>query len=156
MWFAVEWGFGVAEMSWFLLLNIVFGRFSYILHIVIDCSFCTIFHYWNVSRVIYSAIYRHLDSSQTEKIINNSVVNTLFVNIYLLFFFAFFFFFFFFFRATHLAYGSSQARGWIRAVATAMATGDPSHVCDLHHSSWQYRILTHDRGQGLNPHPHGP
>ena len=25
--------------------------------------------------------------------------------------------------------------------ATATATSDPSHVCDLHHSSWQRRIL---------------
>ena len=25
--------------------------------------------------------------------------------------------------------------------ATAIATQDPSHVCDLHHSSWQRRIL---------------
>ena len=27
------------------------------------------------------------------------------------------------------------------AYATAMATRDPSHVCDLHHSSWQRWIL---------------
>ena len=33
------------------------------------------------------------------------------------------------------------------AYATATATLDPSCVCDLHHSSWQCRIL--------NPHPHG-
>ena len=27
------------------------------------------------------------------------------------------------------------------AYATATAMPDPSHICDLHHSSWQYRIL---------------
>ena len=41
-----------------------------------------------------------------------------------------------------MAYGGSQARGLIRAVATrATATGDPSCICDLHHSSRQQRIL---------------
>ena len=45
-----------------------------------------------------------------------------------------------------MVYGGSQARGQIRAVAalaytTATATLDLSHVCDLHHSSWQCRIL---------------
>ena len=42
------------------------------------------------------------------------------------------------FRATPSAYGGSQARGRIRATATP----DPSHVCNLHHSSWQQWILT--------------
>ena len=27
------------------------------------------------------------------------------------------------------------------AYATATAMPDPSHVCDLHHSSWQHQIL---------------
>ena len=57
-----------------------------------------------------------------------------------------FFFFFFFFRAAPSAYGGSQARGRIGAVAaglchTATATPDLSHICDLHHSSWQRQIL---------------
>ena len=42
------------------------------------------------------------------------------------------------FRAAPAAYGSSQARGRIRAAAayaTATATQDPSQVCVLHHSS---------------------
>ena len=43
-------------------------------------------------------------------------------------------FFFFLFRATPAAYGSSQARGQIRATAevyaTAKATSDPSHIWD--------------------------
>ena len=50
--------------------------------------------------------------------------------------------FFFFFRPTPIAYGSSQARGRIRAVAaTATAMWDPSRNCDLHYSSWQHRTL---------------
>ena len=56
-----------------------------------------------------------------------------------------FFFFFGVFRATPAAYGSSQSRCQIGAVApayaTATATWDPSHVFDLHHRSWQHRIL---------------
>ena len=51
----------------------------------------------------------------------------------------------FFFRATFVAYGSSQARGLIRAVlpayTTATAMTDLSHVCNLHHTSWQCQIL---------------
>ena len=30
---------------------------------------------------------------------------------------------------------------WLPAYATAIAMPDPSHVCDLHHSSWQCWIL---------------
>ena len=56
-----------------------------------------------------------------------------------------FFFFFCFFRATPAAYGSSQARGQIRATAatcaTATATQDLGHICDLYHSPQQHRIL---------------
>ena len=55
------------------------------------------------------------------------------------------FFVFLIFRAAPTAYGTSQARGPIRATAagltTATATPDPSHVFDLHHSSWQHWIL---------------
>ena len=56
---------------------------------------------------------------------------------------SFFLSFVFFFRATPMAYGSSQTRGLIRdaAFSTATATQDPSHIFDLHHSSWQFRIL---------------
>ena len=53
----------------------------------------------------------------------------------------FFSFFFFFFRATPAAYGRSQARGRIGAVAASYATAtarpDPSLICDLCRSSWQ-------------------
>ena len=53
------------------------------------------------------------------------------------------------FRAAAEAYGGSQARGPVGAVAavataTAMhgpATHDPSRICDLHHGSWQLWIL---------------
>ena len=55
------------------------------------------------------------------------------------------FFFLGLFRAEPAAYGSSQARGRIRAAAytTAIdiATQDPRHVCHLHHGSRQSRIL---------------
>ena len=50
-------------------------------------------------------------------------------------------------RAASEAYEGSQARGLIGAAvaslttATATATRDPSHVCDLHHSSQQCQIL---------------
>ena len=40
------------------------------------------------------------------------------------------------------------------AYATAAAMSDPSYVCDLHHSSWQHRILNplrEARDQTLNP-----
>ena len=51
--------------------------------------------------------------------------------------------FFFVFLGLHLGHmdGRSQARGWIRAVATATATPDPSRICDLHRSSQQHCIL---------------
>ena len=52
------------------------------------------------------------------------------------------------FRSAPTVYGSSQARGRIRATAagllaytTATATTDPSHICNPHHSSRQHWIL---------------
>ena len=49
-------------------------------------------------------------------------------------------------RAPPEGYGGSQARGLMElyplAYATAAAMPDPSHVCDLHHSSMQCWILT--------------
>ena len=61
-------------------------------------------------------------------------------------FFSFLFFFFFgLLRAAPVAYRDSQARGQIGALAvglhTVILTPDLSHVCDLHHSSQQHRIL---------------
>ena len=44
-----------------------------------------------------------------------------------------------------MACGSSLARGRIElqlpTYTTAIATQDLSHICDLHHSSWQHQIL---------------
>ena len=55
------------------------------------------------------------------------------------------FFFFFLFRAAPMAYGSPQFRGQIGAAAgayaTAIATPDLSHICNLHHTLWQCQIL---------------
>ena len=49
------------------------------------------------------------------------------------------------FRATHAAFGRSQARGQTGAAAAgihqATATTYPSHICDLYHSSQQHQIL---------------
>ena len=45
------------------------------------------------------------------------------------------------FRAVPIAYGGCKARGQIGAYATATAIPDLSHICDLHHSSWQCWIL---------------
>ena len=65
---------------------------------------------------------------------------------------AFFFFFLSFvfcvFRASPVAYGGSQARGWIGAVATGL---------HHRHSLSQRQILNplSKQGQGLNMHPHG-
>ena len=56
-----------------------------------------------------------------------------------------FFFFFLLFRTAPAAYGASQARAeselWLPAYTTATAMPDPSHICNLHHSSWQHWIL---------------
>ena len=55
------------------------------------------------------------------------------------------FFFFCLFRAAPEVYGGSQARYLIGAVAAGLchshSNADLSHVCDLHHSSWQCQIL---------------
>ena len=51
------------------------------------------------------------------------------------------FLFFWSFRAALAAYGGSQARGLLRAIARPTATPDPSHVCHLHHSSLQCQNL---------------
>ena len=78
-----------------------------------------------------------------------------------LFLFIFFLFVFCPFRAAPMAYGSSQARGWIGAAAASLhhshsntrlkprlspatqltAPPDLSCICDLHHSSQQHQIF---------------
>ena len=40
-----------------------------------------------------------------------------------------------------MAYGGSRTKGTIGAVALGLPTPDPSHICDLHHRSWQHWIL---------------
>ena len=40
----------------------------------------------------------------------------------------------------------------LQAYTTATATQDPSLVCELHGNA---KSLTHEQGQGSNPHPHG-
>ena len=59
--------------------------------------------------------------------------------------FVFCFFAFCFFRATCVAYGSSrlgvETEQQLPAYTIATATRDPSHICDLHHSSQQCWIL---------------
>ena len=57
--------------------------------------------------------------------------------------FCYYYYFCLFVLFTPTAYGSSQARGLIGAVAntTSTATPDPSCIYKLRHSSWQHRIL---------------
>ena len=66
-----------------------------------------------------------------------------FLNLFIKFFF--FFGLFAISWAAPMAYGGSQARGLIGAVATglarATATQDPRHICNLHHRSRQCQIL---------------
>ena len=59
---------------------------------------------------------------------------------------AFFFFFFFVFLGLHLQHMEFLRLGvkselQLLAYTTDTATPDPSHVCDLHHGSWQHWIL---------------
>ena len=87
---------------------------------------------------------------------NEEYPNSPYLEIYIVFLLSFFFFF----RATPMAYGGSQARDPVGAVAAGPApqpqpTPDPSRVCDLHHGSRQRWILPTERGQGSNPCPHG-
>ena len=50
-----------------------------------------------------------------------------------------------FFRAKPAACGNSHVRGQMElhlpVYATVTATLDPSHICNLYHSSWQHQIL---------------
>ena len=63
-----------------------------------------------------------------------------------IFYIFYFYLFFVFFRAAHTAYGDSQARGQIGAVASGLRhkhsnPWDLSYICNLHYSSRQHRIL---------------
>ena len=63
------------------------------------------------------------------------------MHIYVCMYIVFYLSFCLFSRATPAAYGGSQARGLIRAVAYARAIATPRRICDLHHSSRQCWIL---------------
>ena len=58
---------------------------------------------------------------------------------------SFFFFFFWLFRATTMAYGGSQAKGWIRVVGAGLHhsySNAGSELClQPTHNSWQCQIL---------------
>ena len=69
-----------------------------------------------------------------------------FVSLFIIYLFIYLFIYFLLFRAKPpMAYGGSQARGRIRATAASLrhshSKKDPSHVCDLHHSSRQCQIF---------------
>ena len=61
----------------------------------------------------------------------------------------FFSFVFCLFRAMPMAYGGSQARDLIRAIAAGHSHSHSntglSYICNLYHSSWQYWILNQAR-----------
>uniref|UniRef100_A0A8D0NAC8 RING-type domain-containing protein n=1 Tax=Sus scrofa TaxID=9823 RepID=A0A8D0NAC8_PIG len=63
-----------------------------------------------------------------------------------------------FFRATLWAYGSSRLGGeselQLLAYTTATTTWDPSHICNLHHSSGHHQFLTHCARPGVKPTSH--
>jgi len=70
-----------------------------------------------------------------------------------------FYLFFAFSRAAPAAYGGSQARGSIRAVATGLRQGHSNARSELHLRPTLQLMATPDRqpteqGQGLNPQPH--
>ena len=71
-------------------------------------------------------------------------------------FFFWFFFFFFAFLGLHPWHMEVPRLGFqlelqLLAYATATAISDLSHICDLHHSSWQCQILTHWGKPAIEP-----
>ena len=80
------------------------------------------------------------------------------IRVAFLFFFCFVFIFIFCFLGLHPQHMEVPRLGvqlelWPLAYARVTAMQDPSHVCDLHHSSQQLRILN-PLSQGLNLRPH--
>ena len=61
------------------------------------------------------------------------------------YYYYYYYYYFVFSRAVPVAYGGSQARGLIGAVAAGLhhshSSAGSEHVFDLHHSSWQSQIL---------------
>ena len=71
-----------------------------------------------------------------------------------------FIYFFCHYRSAPMAYGSSQVRGWIGAIATSLCHSHSNVGSEL--CLWSTPQLTAmpdpqptERGQGSNPHPHG-
>ena len=108
-----------------------------------------LFSYWRRER----SLWRHVQEKLSEgKIIHWQTGFLLCSKMFLLFFF------FLLLGAAPAAYGSSQARGRIieselqlPAYAPAAAAGDPSHVFDLHHSSFNTGSLTPCARPGIEP-----
>ena len=73
MWFVARGGKGIIGMPWLLLLNTVFVRFYYIVRI--DCSFCTIFHYWDVPQFTHSPTENQPGCFQVWVVVNKSAVD---------------------------------------------------------------------------------
>ena len=75
-----------------------------------------------------------------------------------LFYFFNFVLFFCFFRAAPMAYGSSQARGWIRTTATSLYHSHSNEGSKPHlwpQLTAPLDLWSTERGQGSNPCPHG-
>ena len=76
--------------------------------------------------------------------VNNICVVNITINFYFILFY--FIFVFFLLRVTPVAYGDSQARGLMRAVAAGLRQSHSNaiseRICDLHNSSWRHQILT--------------
>ena len=72
----------------------------------------------------------------------------------------FFFFFFHFFRATPMAFGNSDARGWTGATAAGLCHSHSNMGSEPHLQPTPQPMAMPDpwlteQGRGLNPHPHG-
>ena len=91
----------------------------------------------NLTNFLYDYVCIFIGKTKAQTIQFTNAVNWIFS--------FFLFFFFLLFRAKPSAYGNSQlaveSELQLPAYATATATQDPSCVFDLHHISWQCRVL---------------
>ena len=91
----------------------------------------------NLTNFLYDYVCIFIGKTKAQTIKFTNAVNWIFS--------FFLFFFFLLFRAKPSAYGNSQlaveSELQLPAYATATATQDPSCVFDLHHISWQCRVL---------------
>ena len=94
---------------------------------------------WNQGKVITLHGWQMVCSLWDGKHTGVTYLSFLYLGVLTLFFFSPFGFY------APAAYGSPQAKGRIRDIAASLrpatATRDPSHICDLHHSSQHRRIL---------------